>query len=158
VRKRFHFHYLRDNLLWLVLILFSIGALYVNGLDIRYASRDDLSISSVFQHNVFHQAATAAKAEGRFYFYFIVPISSAILQIQSNVLFDAIRLLPYFVGLVGFAYFLNGVCAQRMPFLPTLAICLVFTPIWPAYTPILGFPWCFSLGFCAFCLGSLRVA
>jgi hypothetical protein len=137
------------------LLLISLASLYMNGLGIRYASDDDVVISWWFHHDLFHSAEISAQGLGRFFFLFFAPLSSTLLQIESDVLFNAIRLLPYVLGLLGFAAFMNQVDRRSFPLLLTLAICLAFTPIWAGYTPVLGYPWWYSFGFAAFTWGAL---
>ena len=47
-------------------------------LGIRYASDDDVVISSWFHRDVFHQAEISAKGLGRFFFMFMAPLSSSL--------------------------------------------------------------------------------
>jgi hypothetical protein len=138
-----------------LLLLIALVSLYVNGLAIRYGSDDDVVISWWFHHKLFHQAEIIAQGCGRFYVLFFWPISSALLQIKNEALFNVVRLTPYILGLLGFAKFMNEIGGRRFPALLTLAICLAFTPIWTGYTPVLGYPWWFSLGFAAFSWGAL---
>jgi hypothetical protein len=144
------------EVLWALLLLIALVSLYVNGLTIRYGSDDDVVISWWFHHKLFHQAEIIiAQGCGRFYVLFFWPISSALLQIKNEALFNPVRLTPYILGLLGFAKFMNEIGGRHFPALLTLAICLAFTPIWTGYTPVLGYPWWFSLGFAAFCWGAL---
>jgi hypothetical protein len=138
-----------------LLLLIALFSLYMNGLGIHYASDDDVVISWWFHHDLFQSAEISAKSLGRFFFVFFAPVSSTILQIESDVLFNAIRLLPYVLGLLGFAALMNQIDRRSFPLLLTLAICLAFTPIWAGYTPVLGYPWWYSLGFAAFTWGAL---
>lgn len=138
-----------------LLLLIALASLYMNGLGIHYASDDDVVISWWFHHDLFHSAEISAKGLGRFFFMFFAPVSSTLLQIESDVLFNATRLLPYVLGLLGFAAFMNQIDRHSFPLLLTLAICLAFTPIWSGYTPVLGYPWWYSLGFAAFTWGAL---
>ena len=77
------------------------------------------------------------------------------MQIESDGLFNLVRLLPYVLGALGFATFVNQIGGRRFPLSLTLAICIAFTPTWNGYTPVLGYPWWFSLGFAAFIWGTL---
>ena len=143
------------DVIYTLLLLVSLASLYINGLGIHYASDDDVVISWWFHHDLFHSAEISAKSIGRFFFLFFAPVSSAFLQVKNDYLFNAIRLVPYATGLLGFATFMNILGRSRFPVLLTLAICLTFTPIWAGYTPLLGYPWWYSLGFAAFTWGSL---
>jgi hypothetical protein len=138
-----------------LLLLISLASLYMNGMGIHYASDDDVVISWWFHHDLFHCAEISAKGLGRFFFMFLAPLSSTLLQIENDALFNATRLLPYIFGLLGFAAFMYQVDRRNFPLLLTLAICLAFTPIWAGYTPVLGYPWWYSLGFAAFTWGAL---
>jgi hypothetical protein len=83
------------DFIWLLLILVSIATLYLYGLPIRYGSDDDVVISWWYHHDLYQQAEICAKSAGRFFLLFLPPISSALLQIPNEFLFDAIRLLPF---------------------------------------------------------------
>jgi hypothetical protein len=143
------------NVVSTLLLIASLASLYINGLGIHYASDDDVVISWWFHHDLFHSAAISAKSLGRFFFVYFAPVSSTFLQIKNDYLFNVIRLAPYVAGMLGFATFMNTVDRSRFPLLLTFAVCLAFTPIWAGYTPLLGYPWWYSLGFAAFTSGSL---